>query len=53
MNMLTEYFQEQFMIERIKRAINSMPWSRTQIKKIPQNLRSLTLATRSLGAVSR
>jgi len=41
------------MIELVERSINSMPWSRTQIKKIPQKLRSLTLATRSLGAVSR
>jgi hypothetical protein len=40
------------MRERAERSINSMPWSRTQIKKRSQKLRSLTLVTRSLGAVS-
>jgi hypothetical protein len=53
MDALTQRRNEQFVIEAVKRSINSMPWSRTQIKKIQQKLRSLTLAIRSLGAVSR
>ena len=37
----------------VERSINSIPWSRTQINKIQQKLRLLTLVTRFLGAVSR
>jgi hypothetical protein len=40
------------MVKIVERSINSMPWSRTQINKIQQKLRLLTLVTRFLGAVS-
>ena len=53
MDFLSQDGQQDRVVETVKRSINSMPWSRTQITKIQQKLRSLILATRSLGAVSR
>jgi hypothetical protein len=52
MKALAERFYQDGVIPTGKRAINLLPPSRTQIKRSPQKLRSLTPGTRSLGAVS-
>lgn len=52
-DLLAKDLEQKAMIDSVERAINSMPWSRTQNKRRQQKSRSLILVIPSLDAGSR